>query len=239
MQTTMAILSKYKPTRFNGFVEFEISNIYHRSFGYAKISGNFPRLKPLNGRGEIHPKILTTLINKFTEQVQKCGINSDSFDRIGNIESVVEVADQFSLFWNPGLDWDSTGIEFYVWFLIFSWIFDDAFQEGWYLGHRMTRRDMAGIIEHIQNTYLRIMRMQKIKKSITAMILPPNFDAICNVLKRMVQAGFNLYGNEYAERIEPFVLAFHDNFESADVINFNPVDDRWGDQLSLIILILV
>lgn len=170
------LMSKYKASSLNGYVEFQLPHISHPSFGQVTISGRFPHIQPHLSRPVVDPSIPSGLIYKYTELVAECGLRPASFERACNITSTVTCAIQLTLYWNPTLPLDSKGFTFYAWLLLFAWFFDNALEDGWFSG-RLTLRDAQSVHE----TYIKIMRRQEMEDQLPEIEGLPNFHGICKV----------------------------------------------------------
>lgn len=213
-------LSKYKPTRLNGHVEFIIPDV----LGTTGVSGMYRRIAPTNQRPVVPLSQIESLAAKLTSWAEQCGFKNDHFERFP-IHTLSLTATQFAVVWLPDAPFESKKMEFFSRFLLWTWVLDDAMEESWRDG-RMQTKNIA-TLQYIHETFFNIIRKVEIDEPLPYFPEYPDFATLCNCTKGMVASAEEVAGKEnYVQAIEPFASTLEFFTKSCEWFTVSRVDKR-------------
>lgn len=220
-------LSKYTPSKLNGYVEFTIPGVTHATFpdGQVTVSGKYRRIGAHQLRPEVDPAILDAMADKLAAYGDSCGFGAQHFERY-SIKIIALTAVQFSAHWFTVVPLDSKEMEFFLLFIFMTWLYDDALEEAWF-SNALNETNIQNL-RFIHSTLLRLVRNQDISHLEPLPIYSeyPEFIPLSKYIKGMAKVGIELTGDEYQDAIEPFAACLQLCFECNEWFTVSRLDKR-------------
>lgn len=199
-------LSKYSATEINGFVQFKFSS------GDATVAGKYPRIKPNHFRkdSEIDTKVaITALTRQLLEAGTAAGFASPG------LEAAALFAAQLAVYTYPTAPLESKELFFVLRHIFWYSLYSAALSKTW-----ESQPDIA-VIRGIHENFAKVIAHQ----AFDAVELP-EFGGLTTFLEGSVQLGVDLAGDEYPEKIQPYLAALQFSFESNEWFTASPLDGK-------------